>query len=781
MGGFAKRSLMGIFVALALCFARADAAERLYGLERMERFDRLPCLLDGTQVRQVSSYDRSGGNDDGFVGTYSALYVDANGEHVLFDETGAGCLYRFWMTYGTSPADYPARRLRFYFDNEMDPRLDLSIAEFFDGVGAPLEFPMVGPFNKSSHGCYCYLPFPYRERLKVTLSGLPLFYNMTYHRFDSPEGVVSWTGDEDGSAVMTQWNATGIDPKPVSGNLAAVGNLSIPAGSTGVLFRAEGSGVIQSIKLDPSPNTTNVLANVRIQMAWDGAGPQVDVPLGDFFGSGRHEFDVASLPIGMKTSGMWYCYFPMPFWQSAEIRLVNASDAALLVPFEVQRASNTYERASTGHFHARFNEAAFAANDGQDFTFIEETGRGHLVGISLFMESTGAGGYQDMNYLEGDERAFVDGSQSPCIHGTGNEDYFNCGWYFNQGTFSRPYHGHPWKDQFHTDRPNYTQAYRFHLSDIIPFHSSLDFGIEHGHANNSPGTFSSVAYFYKAADGASALVPVAVLELGDAWSENMHEYSAAPSATLATNRWSYPGHATDVVIEDAGYSFADGNSAFTVSLIENGGLLLRRRTDLGVAGQQAQVFVDGVSAGIWHEADHNVGSVGGRWHDSEFMVSSNHVAGKTSARVSITPSAPSAAWNEYRYEAYCIKPLVAVVDSDVDQLPDEWELAHADLLWELHGAVDSDGDGFTDRQEFVGDTDPKDRASFPRIGSFQPDAGVAIQTARGRLYHLQTCTDLGSAKWTNVFHAFPGTGYLVHFPPETNSAAAYYRLLVEMP
>ena len=52
-------------------------ADRLYGLERMERFDLIPCLLEGTQARQVSSRDRNGGNDDGWWGYYPALYRDS--------------------------------------------------------------------------------------------------------------------------------------------------------------------------------------------------------------------------------------------------------------------------------------------------------------------------------------------------------------------------------------------------------------------------------------------------------------------------------------------------------------------------------------------------------------------------------------------------------------------------------------------------------------------------------------------------------------------------------
>jgi len=45
-----------------------------------------------------SSYDRLGGNDDGFKGTYSSLYRLENGQHVLVDVDGPGCLYTLWFT-----------------------------------------------------------------------------------------------------------------------------------------------------------------------------------------------------------------------------------------------------------------------------------------------------------------------------------------------------------------------------------------------------------------------------------------------------------------------------------------------------------------------------------------------------------------------------------------------------------------------------------------------------------------------------------------------------------
>ncbi len=771
-----------IFILTVVFLITSAVADRLYGLERMERFDLLPYLLEGTQVRQVSSYDRSGGNDDGFNGTYSYLYVDGNDEYVLFDETGAGCLYRFWMTYGSSPAEYPTYRLRFYFDNETVPRLDLSIEEFFDGVGAPLEFPLVGPFNKSSHGCYCYLPFPYQQRLKITLSGLPFFYNMTYHRFDSAEGVVSWTGSEDRSAVMAQWNAVGSDPKPAVSNLVETGNLSVPAGTNGLLFSTIGSGAVQSIELDPNPATPDMLSSVRIQMNWDGGEPEVDVPLGDFFGSGKHEMNVTSLPLGMKTAGDWYCYFPMPYWESAEIRLINTNSAPLdNVPYTIEYTTNVYDRTRSAYFHACFNEESFEDN-GTDFSFIHEAGRGHLVGISLFMESSGAGGYMDMNYLEGDERAYVDGADSPCIHGTGNEDYFNCGWYFNKGTFSRPYHGHPWRDQFNGGGTNYTQAYRFHISDVIPFNQSVEFGVEHGSGNESPGTYSSVAYYYKMQGGASGLELVADLDLGDAWSESIYHYIPAYDFEAVSNSWSYEGDEDDVMIADAGYSFSDSNSEFTVPVPDDcNGLLIRRRTDQGTGPQKADVLVDDVVAGTWQMSDDNFSSVDQRWLDSEFRIEPGLVAGKDAVRISIVPLLTADAWNEYRYWVYAVKSDQAMLDADQDTLPDTWELEVADLLTDLDGVSDADDDGFTDRAEYIAGTEPLNALSFPEVYSYHGGGGIQIETRLGRLYHLQESANLFSDDWKTIRSGIPGNGTLMRIPVDADKANAYFRFGIEYP
>jgi hypothetical protein len=99
-----------------------------------------------------------------------------------------------------------------------------------------------------------------------------------------------------------------------------------------------------------------------------------------------------------------------------------------------------------------------------------------------------------MFFLEGNEQVVVDGDTAHAIVGTGTEDYFSSGWYFDTGPYSAPYHGAPVKDTV-TGR---VSAYRWHIEDAIPFRRSLLFRIQHGAANDAPGTdYSSVAFWYQ--------------------------------------------------------------------------------------------------------------------------------------------------------------------------------------------------------------------------------------------------------------------------------------------
>ncbi|MGA2259189.1 MAG: hypothetical protein ABSG53_31335, partial [Thermoguttaceae bacterium] len=123
---------------------RSQAADPplAYGFDAMEHAELLPFFLpNGTQTRQFITYDPAGKNQSGFFNRY-----EENGEYVFFDEIGPGCLYRQQMNVFSKYTKFPSERvrIRYYFDDEPKPRIDMTFAEFF-GKGGKYSQPFTPP------------------------------------------------------------------------------------------------------------------------------------------------------------------------------------------------------------------------------------------------------------------------------------------------------------------------------------------------------------------------------------------------------------------------------------------------------------------------------------------------------------------------------------------------------------------------------------------------------------------------------------------------------------
>ena len=104
-------------------------------------------------------------------------------------------------------------------------------------------------------------------------------------------------------------------------------------------------------------------------------------------------------------------------------------------------------------------------------------------------------------WLEGDDRFKVDGRLA--IHGTGTEDYFNCGWYALQGRLDGPVtyavHGFPvYRNEGGTWQ---VTAYRWHLGDPVPFTRTIEAGIEHGGDNTAVANYCAAVFWYSQRPG----------------------------------------------------------------------------------------------------------------------------------------------------------------------------------------------------------------------------------------------------------------------------------------
>ena len=148
------------------------------GIQDLCRLDRLAVLRECTKVASLSSYDRTGGNDDGFSGRYSFVRKENDGL-VLADLEGPGVIYRF---HTPTPTD---DMLEFYFDGEQTPRIQVKYRDLFTGKYPAFPRPLVG---FGAGGFYSYVPLPYEKSCKVFLRAeRTQFYQLNYATY--PKGT----------------------------------------------------------------------------------------------------------------------------------------------------------------------------------------------------------------------------------------------------------------------------------------------------------------------------------------------------------------------------------------------------------------------------------------------------------------------------------------------------------------------------------------------------------------------------------------------------------------
>lgn len=269
--------------------------------------------------------------------------------------------------------------------------------------------------------------------------------------------------------------------------------ITIAPGATATILDVTGPGVITRIWFAVDSKDPNFLRRLVLKMYWDDEDvPSVNVPFGDFFGCAFEYRPYVSQYLGM-TSGGYVCYFPMPFEKSARIQIVNETTHevyAFYYQINYFKLEGYLDR-SVGYFHAFWNRDIRTDYD-SNYTILKADGQGHVVGVNLQMQSYDG----SFSFLEGNEMVYVDSEKRPSIIGTGTEDYFSGGWYFNQGEFAGPFNGLILKD----DSLGRISAYRLNITDPIPFKKHILFTIEHGHGNTEIADYSSTVYWYQLED-----------------------------------------------------------------------------------------------------------------------------------------------------------------------------------------------------------------------------------------------------------------------------------------
>ena len=604
VGGWLAAASVVPIAAAGLPWEIWESPSRLATLDPSDIvLERSSHCLDGCR------YDRSNpGPEDPADNPYPLRWLYRDGdEAVLFDDRGAGAITRIWMTtgFGTSSCIDPAIRVRFYFDGGSTPSLDMPLAALFDGSTPPFTPPLVADHDASSGGFVSNVPIAYAESLRIALVGADnggtnpctgdderlLWFQIQHHRLAPGTTVTSFAPGDDFPAWRAFLAHAGDDPwnamlSPLESSL------TLSPGETLDLATRAGPAWLRGIRLRLPRSDYSA---VRLQLVFDAA-TAVDVPLADFFATSNDAFVPArGVLAGEDAAGWLYAWLPMPFREQASVRL--AADASLTVPVTIDSAlsfDNAPVADDVAAYSAVLSDACAASGN---LALYAASGAGKVVGVSARYRTTGA---VNLGYLEGDERAVFDGAIAPGWYGTGIEDFFDGGFYFDRGAFALPLAGATVVD---ADGSGATAAYRWMLADPIAYASALRLTQEAGlsPAQPVPTCARSVVHAYRTSR--ASVVAYDRFDIGTP-AAAAHAYMSPAGASCGTISGTFEDEPPTQRSATA-CAFSAGSSRFTFRVDDAVPPLRLRRTfdvSAGSPGETAgapaaEIRVDGAVAG----------------------------------------------------------------------------------------------------------------------------------------------------------------------------------------
>ncbi|MFC5465513.1 glycoside hydrolase family 172 protein [Lederbergia graminis] len=133
-------------------------------------------LKDGIKTKRISSYDRTGGNDDKIV-------IKAGETAEIANISGAGIIKHIWITIST-PDNFIRRNaiIRMYWDGEENPSVESPLGDFFgQGWGEEYNFASLPLAAAPAAGkaLNSYFPMPFGDGARITIE------NQSEHNIDS--------------------------------------------------------------------------------------------------------------------------------------------------------------------------------------------------------------------------------------------------------------------------------------------------------------------------------------------------------------------------------------------------------------------------------------------------------------------------------------------------------------------------------------------------------------------------------------------------------------------
>ncbi len=580
----------------------------------------LPCLSRNRRSLQVSSYDRRYENKD--WGNY--LYDIDETTSVIFDDPGCGCIKSIWMAVPSKEAF-----MDFYFNGEDTPRYTSSLFGFFNGeckelCGIGNTFEERGHWELADCRCgNCFIQIPYENGLKIVVRGEEkekCYYHIMYESY--PDGNLPREGSKD----VFERSFSNV---PTS--CAELKKYTLKKNYNDIMT-VEGSGVIREMTLRVKEGTD--LSKVIFYICFDHArAPQVSCPVPDLFAQPVRWEDISSYALTSKCENGYVTtsvYLPMPYFEKMYLGMVKLIPDEIDIEFGVVIGENSYDRESTGYFHA--DHKAGPTELFEDWSIGEFHGRGHVIGLSQSCVG-GVGG----SYCEGNEHYYINGERSPRINGTGTEDiYLGC--YWPNMKFDSPCAGciNDVYLEVNSDLALATTKpimyYRYYLDMPIAFNTEIKLDVQHGAVCQNFSDYTTTCFSYR--QDKADYVQTDYIKLSSKASREMHSYKA--DGTEYSLKAKLESDMKAPTLEETGYKTENGKVSFTVAVRpENRGVILRRLFDQSVSNAAAKVYVDKEFTGVWHCCNINPHFP---FTDSDFTIPHSFTKGKESLDIEIVTS-----------------------------------------------------------------------------------------------------------------------------------------------
>jgi hypothetical protein len=501
-------------------------------LRRLGDWRRLPELGDVHHYTQQTSYDRgttdtsyplsNNGNRDfnNFVCKSDNAEVSATQQTpfkydlpecpesyvrgvVMSRFEGSGHLVRMWLGMQSlllGPADKEV--LRIYVDDDPRPRVDVPLAEAFDGRAGEIFAPPFGAGSPSRLAWY--YPVSFRKKLIVAIDRLGDYDAIYYHCdvvSDAPSADALSSGRLPERELAQQQLASVFRP---AGTLELLHEPVAVALSSGSLreLHLEGPATIHELKVRLKDSLAATLMQVRVRLTWDGAStPAIDTSLADLLGGSvpPENSSLALTSLVETDDRILALKLPMPFRAGAKLSFENVGEAAVAFELRVS-GERAVPDAKFGYLHVSRTETDGPTQDAERVA-VSATGRGRLVGLCNEIQGHAdpAAGiqYDQLNLLEGDLRGVIDGKLA--LNGTGSEETADDVFYFLDAPYANAF-AQTWGIQNERNRPPGRASFcSWHvLGRELDFEKSLELTYELGGAGNPSivERHKSVAYLY---------------------------------------------------------------------------------------------------------------------------------------------------------------------------------------------------------------------------------------------------------------------------------------------